>query len=1656
MSRRRRTVTVSSHVTRNLATRLPEHLVSTLGNSPLAPGISGGEGAAAEQEFPVPSGALEQIWRGPSPRRFSQSTGARAKRLRMCLKHEHPSTMQLTTCLPSDRLGSFLRTLRLACLASAVGALLVCLGAGTAACGAEDPGALDVVVLGLDATPLEHVGAVQANPVDRKVYVGALVRDERRTGLFVYDLGPDGKVVGEPRRYSNHPDPLPAGHHSTIGCFHLDRARRKLTWGVHGSHPTHQRSLVTMSLDERGEPTGEPQAFDHGNPNKSCDALAPHPTLPRLYAVGWGGEGIFALDQDVQGLPLVPAKFFRTGSYGGAAVAIRADGKKLYRGTYPSTLEVCDLDAKGDVVGKPRALAIPGGKPEYLRFVATERAIFFRGPDGRLAWFTLDAQGEPNGAPQSADIPDLQGIALGAAPNRLLVAAASRFPDAVTKKSIVQGLELRELTVEADGRPGATIRASTPIGRAEAVSLAGGALPVVAAKSLGRGFLGNRLAGLEVRCTLVSLEVDGTPLPAAQTVKLGDEMSYLRFVVSDKHSRVYAAVDGQIVSFDPQRSPVELSRVPCGETTGVIALDPVRDMLYVGQKDGGVFARKLAATGVPLAEGTRLDTGVSPLGGLVVHASSGAVLALGTATTGAPVGAGVVRVDAGPHVADAALDDRRGRLYVVGAYHGRENTAIWKLRPDGSLAAPAPTRLADAIPVKDPAVRGTLYSVRLDAARRKLYVVGSQEQPPADAKAYVIVRDLDEQGDATGEPRRVASPNARASSWALDLSADGTALYESGWGEPKLFVRKIDARGDPTGDAMTWQVGGQGKRQLTVAAGGKLLLAGTYPSTLEVLRLNDATSPAPGAEAVVTVDALRKPLGLLAVGQTSAWVDLDEALTGGVGPAVVRCGLSGASVRRAVLRWEVAQRDGDSRRTLRTVDLTIAGNVAALIVPKYGLDDPATLTAQIRTSAEEFARYLAMARKYGLSPNERPQQFTVANGLIGIDSSVEALEAGSEVLGLLGHNTVQAWSWGGVAGATIRESAERHGLRRFRDAIYNPPSYFHYDVDAVRPESLDRWAAKFRESVATMGGKPAEIALLHMADEPGWYFPASTNDVRKSPERLAVFRDYLKSKGLSPRDLGAETWEQVLPGSPTAATTLAGKRLLYWTARFYPESLSLSFHQATASLQRQLHPQVLTTVNLNNWPGRFYIRSPGQKYANNADAGPDAAMGMPDWFDLGRKRAVSCIWTEDWFGDADSQLWSLYGDLLRSAAREGDLAYGGYAVGQSTGAMPAGSKYKILSLVGHGAKTIDPYTFGPHIAFADGWSDKEVSYRNLAAAMRLLAKGERLLAPGKPRAGSVAIVFPQASQVWDPTSAPNAYLQELYGLHAALIHDGFPVDFVDDFGVEAGDIARRKYAAVYVTAPNLSRKAQSQLIEWVRAGGTLVLAPGACAADEYDEPTAELRDLIGAQQADVPRIAPPHYSQAQRIERVPVAIVRDDGAESNRDAPFAISQVAPLRVAGGTALGEFASPAAEHARAAVVEMRVGRGRLLTFGYWPGVTYWLSSDRSRQDRLPSDWSASARRMATLGARVAQAARPVTTSVPGVEACWLESAEGVAIVLLNWTGRPLEKLRVDVRVEGAAFRKVASAELGELRVDRGEGGSLTTTLPLETVDVLLLDR
>ena len=145
--------------------------------------------------------------------------------------------------------------------------------------------------------------------------------------------------------------------------------------------------------------------------------------------------------------------------------------------------------------------------------------------------------------------------------------------------------------------------------------------------------------------------------------------------------------------------------------------------------------------------------------------------------------------------------------------------------------------------------------------------------------------------------------------------------------------------------------------------------------------------------------------------------------------------------------------------------------------------------------------------------------------------------------------------------------------------------------------------------------------------------------------------------------------------------------------------------------------------------------------------------------------------------------------------------------------------------------------------------------------MRLVGRAEKVLYPGRPRRGNVAIYLPGISNLWDTNSSNLLYSQwEIKYLHYALIHAGYTVDFVDDYDIAGGALQQRRYYTLYVTGPNVANdinmiqpppgssmtpSCQQQISLWVEQGGVLVVTPGGGVADEYNSQTSNFDITLG-------------------------------------------------------------------------------------------------------------------------------------------------------------------------------------------------------------------
>jgi hypothetical protein len=795
---------------------------------------------------------------------------------------------------------------------------------------------------------------------------------------------------------------------------------------------------------------------------------------------------------------------------------------------------------------------------------------------------------------------------------------------------------------------------------------------------------------------------------------------------------------------------------------------------------------------------------------------------------------------------------------------------------------------------------------------------------------------------------------------------------------------------------------------------------------------------------------------------------------------------------------------------LNSLTETVQGENVAILVPGYGFEPPAERLGQIQTISQHAQEYLTAAQQVAIAPQNRPQQFVIGAGsLVGGEPEAQLLQTEASALSQLGINTVQAELWRGFSGQTgldpvsqINPILDSNGLARRELALNSPgyqsfslpgiqylPALFDFTLNLPDPTTptqsiLDTWVAAAVTEANAEGADPSAVVEIHMEDEPGWTYPLILNEVKASTGWLQAFRNYLQATGYTPAFFGSEAtdWSSVNDLFPIGAGDLtldtsgvptpASRHLFYWTARYFTDSCAQGFLLEREALQA-VFPNLRTVYA--NWGGQF---SPSVWYDNLNSTLPvqpnDSAQGSPDWLGSSRLGAAS-PWTEDGFlPDQQAEQESMTGAILRSASMLTWQATGGANfdpnnpgnfpseawqnfglsfTGAKIGGFPSGASYKILSLLGQGAKSFDLSVFGPAVLAPANpfWSDLTNMYGPLAQALGLVGRAEPVLYPGRPARGNVAILLPSTSYLWDPVGGHTFYQQEIQGLDYALLHAGYTVDFVDDADLANGALTSRGYSVLYLTGPNLAAASQQQVANWVTAGGTLVVTPGAATADEYNTPTDILDPVLGLQPRQAVRDLTSDVSGTDAITLATdsTAAVFGSGTINLYGTGY---PVVPSTTGGATIEGTLSSGGA-----GITANHFGAGTAIAYGFFPGWQYLQSPSESLVGNtdlptLPRRWGRAQRHMADAPAVLANTPQPVSLSQQVVEADRLQSDKGIAITLLNWTDQPIASLTVTVPNVGP-FTTVCTANGVPVQTQLN-GNTMQITLPLDHVDVLLL--
>jgi hypothetical protein len=644
------------------------------------------------------------------------------------------------------------------------------------------------------------------------------------------------------------------------------------------------------------------------------------------------------------------------------------------------------------------------------------------------------------------------------------------------------------------------------------------------------------------------------------------------------------------------------------------------------------------------------------------------------------------------------------------------------------------------------------------------------------------------------------------------------------------------------------------------------------------------------------------------------------------------------------------------------------------------------------------------------------------------------------------------------------DTIKKSGINDFMGAVYNilenPPAILNlpansgnlYELDFfLESVDINYWANEqvSNNKYQLFGGR--QMINFGMHDEFAFTYLSVINDLNANLLYDDIFHDrwhaFLESEGLKPADFGQPNWDTVkalnLVPDPTLGN-INDKKIYYWAIRFLQISFIRGFNIGSLALKKVFPNLKYAYVNLNTLFG----------WRSNAN------LLNLDWFEIGRS-GNQILWSESWIADNEAWEWSFANDFLGSAANSSHanaskyLPIGSYIVGDAMGSHPAGALYKVFTSISRNAKVLDLYSLGTYQG-VNPWVMFPEIYKPISDALKLLGKTESFLYDASPMRSRVALFSTGASMIWDNIDVTNStYTCDLKGIYAALVHEGYTIDFIDDRDIEGGFLTKRGYQILYVTAPNISLNSITVIDAWVKNGGNLVVTQGAGIYDEFNSPSLSLNNILGVKNRASDRIG-------AGLENFPIEIT-DNLISAGLPvlAPLWLNAVEKMSINGATAL--YTLPTGEPM---ITQNKYGNGYAFCFGFLPGLQYLNASYEIRDSNgrtpiipLMRKWRDEYRLFTLLPvSRLALAGtiiqKQVTIDQKLVEAIVMESATTTAIILFNWNNSSVSDLSINLSGPNT-YNRVSSAQGATISNLSTTGVSIQFTLSsLQYVDVIMM--
>jgi hypothetical protein len=528
-----------------------------------------------------------------------------------------------------------------------------------------------------------------------------------------------------------------------------------------------------------------------------------------------------------------------------------------------------------------------------------------------------------------------------------------------------------------------------------------------------------------------------------------------------------------------------------------------------------------------------------------------------------------------------------------------------------------------------------------------------------------------------------------------------------------------------------------------------------------------------------------------------------------------------------------------------------------------------------------------------------------------------------------------------------------------------------------------------------------------------------------------VFADQLKHAGITPKDLGVDSWEKVVPVTPA---DMADKPALYYhSAMFRLRSAAAKTRVIVQAKRRHLPDTARTYVNLMPQHSGYLTW---------------VARGT-DPFLLQREGGLELGWFEDWLGYGAHARHAATSLAMIGAAGHGRQPLGMYVIGESGGARLLRMKYYLA--VAHGARHINVYNYGPWYASIDSWSRDFDLYPVIAKVQREMAVIDPALHGTTRYATSIAIVYNRTASIW--ADRDGAFEHDGRYIHWALAHGGYSADFISEQDVQADTLDR--YRVLYLTGAQLREPAARRIAAWVRAGGVLMGTAGAGSRNQYNQPMDVLNPVFGGVSAaleQISKLGRPRYEL--RTQKTLDELTSATGSEVPAVTFKQLCYRESLRAMPGAEV-VLTNRAGE---AAGLLNRYGRGKALRIAGLPGIAYLSAAmtveGYDPETCLPPAYPAHLRELLMQPCRLAGVEPVATFDDAPLEVVRYDATGRIVLFVLDHLIQPRQGVTIYLR-DARGFHRARSAAGQEVQVEPQPRGALKLMLPLHVADALVLE-